>query len=221
MVLRIEKGLANECDDAHQRLRIGIAAGPRPLRKRNVEGDRRLHHNQAAPCFDNVADLRLLGRCGHVHQRALARDHFAGRQRQHRRDARCRQPRQLGVVHLDGVGGARLRFQDLRPFPALDFGRGGQVLRHLRRRLIGGPRVAEIDQPGIHRQPAAVDDVGFRRDRDVRADGLDDAAPDDNGAGLERRTSGRDNVRTADRVHIRRVGAQHERQRERGGEGDE
>ncbi len=221
IMLGVEECLANERDDAHQRVRIGIAAAAGLIRKRHVHGHRRLDDDQTAALIDDVADLRIVGRRGHVHQRALTGDHIAGRQRQHRRDARGCQPRQLRIVYAHGVGGARLRLQNLDPLPALELRGRAEVLRRRRDRLIGGARVAEIDQSGIHRQPCAVDDCRVGGNGDRRAHGVDGAAANDDGPGVDRRTGGGDDASAADGVDVRGVGAKAEGERENGEAGEE
>src|SRR5207253_9134178 len=67
----------------------------------------------------------------------------------------------------------------------------------------------------------AVEDRGLRRNGDRRADGVDDAAADDDGARIDGRSGGRHDACAADRVHVRRIGAERERRCERGKSDDE
>ena len=172
-----------------------------------MQRHRRFYDDKSAASRDDVADLRFFRRRGHIDKRAQAGNDLARGQRQHRGDPRRRQFRQLRIVDPDGVGRSRLWLENLFALPALEFRSCFDVLRLLRRRLFGGPGVAEIDQTRVDRQALAVDHLGVHWRGDGRSDRFDDAAAKDDSSGFDRRPGGGHDARAADRVDVRRVGA--------------
>ena len=144
-----------------------------------------------------------------AHERALAGRDRAGGGRQQVGETQAPTRFRQGVGQLEAPGDVEFRGQTLAVIGRCrDQGAVGEVDRPAlagRRPLHTGllsDRGVQIDEPRVDHQALAIDDLGVIGDRHIldRSDGLDDPAPDDDGAMIDRLARGRHDLRVSNRI---------------------
>ena len=180
LVLGIDERLPDERDRPEQRLRVSVPACRLEL---HVQRHRRLHDPDAPTRRRDRAHDRRLRRRDDVDERAMAANQDAGRRLESRRDASRGQLRRIRRVRVDVIGGHHVRPQHQVALPPLRLVEGTDRGRLLRReRDVESSCGAHVDQAWIHGGTGAIDHHGVGRRLDVRAHGLNQPVPDDDGA---------------------------------------
>jgi hypothetical protein len=171
-----------------------------------VQQRRRLHHVAPRARVRDVPDLRFLVGDRGVEHRAHAGNRAAAGHGQHGGNAEGRELLQVRRVGLDEAGRLDVRAQQHLPFPAFHLDARPRIAWRGNGRHVDARLGTHVDEPGIDGQALAVDHGGVGWNRDSDAHRIDDAAADHDGARLDDGTGHGDDLRAANREHVRSLG---------------